>query len=80
MNRTVQPLSKYIEFGKIEKGLTRRQLKKHLKTITPDTIHDLANEVFSNKTPLYITLLGNIDAKDYPTHKELKKMILKEDK
>ena len=76
--RNEQLLRNYCRFGEIKKSLTTRQLKKHLKSITPDTIYSLANEVFSMKTPLYITLLGNIEEKDFPSHKELKKMILKD--
>ena len=78
--KAYQLMNKYVEFKKFDKSLTRRQYKKQLDLITPETINKLANELFSPKTPLYITLLGNIDAKDYPTHKELKKIILKDDK
>ena len=72
-----QILRYFVQFGKCDIPLSNKQLKKHLSTITPKIINDLANKLFSPKTPLYITLLGNIDPKDFPSHKELKNMILK---
>ena len=65
----------FLEYGKYYEALPRRKVLQNINSCNQQSIKDCFNEIFSAEK-LYMTILGkDLNEKDYPTIKELKKKL-----
>lgn len=76
LTTTSELLKNYLHYGKFKRNPSSQKLGLILNKITPQKINQQAKEFFSPDTPLYITILGNVEKDEIPSHKSLKKKIL----
>ncbi len=72
-NRNMQILKDYIFKGDINNGVTSKKLKKLLKNVSSQSFSEVAKEVFSKKSKLYVTVLGNLKIEELPSIEGFKK-------